>query len=285
MNCVVDGRNDLGEGTVWDAAAGVLWWIDITGHRLYSYDPIEGQVKEWELPEQPGSLAVRAGSGLLLALANGFARFGPSSGRVVPLGDPEPDRPHNRMNDGKTDRQGRFWVGSMRPGKPAARSGALYRYDPDGSWQRVLDGLGIPNGLAWSPAGDTMYLAESLDEVIYAFDFDPDAGEISGRRVFATTEQGIHPDGSTVDADGFLWNAQWGGWRVVRYAPDGEVDRIIDMPVPNPTCCAFGGEDLDILFVTSARRGVDDIARAPQSGGLFAVDVGVTGLADTPYAG
>ncbi len=283
IECVVDARCTLGEGPVWDPAAGLLYWIDIKERRLHAYRPSEGDHRTWELSDQPGAVALRWQGGLLLALAGGLASFDPATGTVGPSVDPEADRPGNRLNDGATDRRGRFWVGSMDDAEQN-RTGALYRFDADRTVHRALEGVGIPNSLAFSPAGDVMYFAETLDRVIYAFDYDQDRGEISGRRVFATTDD-CYPDGSTVDAEGFLWNAQWGGHRVVRYAPDGSVAGVIELPVENPTCCAFGGPGLDLLFVTSARKGIDDPAGRPQAGGLFAIEAGATGLADTPFAG
>ncbi len=281
IECVVDARCALGEGPVWDPSVARLYWIDIKQRRLHSFHPSGGDQDHWDLPDQPGALALNADGGLVLALARGLAGFDPSTGEVTSWVDPEPDLPDNRLNDGATDRQGRFWVGSMDD-RQQDRIGALYRFDRDFTIHQVLDGIGIPNSLAFSPEGDVMYFAETLDRTIYAFAYDQTTGTATGRRVFATTEVG-YPDGSTVDAEGFLWNAQWGGHRVVRYAPDGSVDRIVDLPVQNPTACAFGGKDLDILFVTSARLGIDDPADQPQAGGLFATHPGVTGLVDTPW--
>ncbi|MFQ5947524.1 MAG: SMP-30/gluconolactonase/LRE family protein [Acidimicrobiia bacterium] len=287
IECAVAAGNILGEGPVWDTEAGVLYWLDIKQPRLHRYQPSGGSVRSWDLPNQPGSLAVRERGGLLLALDSGFAFFDPETSELTPLADPEPDRPGNRFNDGKTDRRGRFWAGSMDD-EELEWTGALYRFDPDGTWHRLLDGLGIPNTLAWSPGGETMYFAETLEQTIYTFMFDAVAGEISGRRVFATTkEEDCYPDGSTVDAEGFLWNAQFNGWRLVRYAPDGSVNRVVEMPVQNPTSCMFGGEDLDVLYVTSARKGLAEAALEdqPLAGGLFAFDVGVAGLPETPFSG
>ncbi len=251
IECVVDAGCTLGEGPVWDPGAALLYWIDIKQRRLHAYRPSGRHHDSWDLPDQPGALALQAGGGLVLALADGLAGFDPASGRVAKWVDPEPDLLGNRLNDGTTDRRGRFWFGSMDDHE-RDRTGALYRFDPDRTVHRVLTGVGIPNSLAFSPAGDVMYFAETLDRIIHAFDYDQATGAASGRRVFATIE-GCYPDGSTVDTEGCLWNAQWGGHRVVRYAPDGSVDRIVEMPVENPTSCAFGGEALDILFVTSAR--------------------------------
>lgn len=178
IECAVPARNILGEGPVWDAEAGVLYWLDIRQLRLYRYEPIGRNVKSWDLPDQP-ALAVRERGGLLLALDSGFAFFDPETSQLTPVVDPEADRPSNRFNDGKGDRRGRFWAGSM-DNEELEWTGALYRFDPDGTWHRMLEGLGIPNSLAWSPGGETMYFAETLRQTIYTFKFDAVAGEDLG---------------------------------------------------------------------------------------------------------
>ena len=285
VRCVVDAGNLLGEGPVWEARTGTLWWLDIEGLLVQSYQPEDGAVSSWDLPEPAGALAIQAAGGLLLALASGLAAFDPETAIVEQLCDPESDRAGNRFNDGGCDPAGRFWVGSMdRAG--VARTGSLYRYESGGACERVLDGMGIPNTVAWSPDGRTFYLAETLDRTIYAYDFSTESGTLGGRRVFAVTE-GSYPDGSAVDSRGFLWNAQWDGYRVVRYAPDGSIDRVVEMPVQRPTSCAFGGPDLDVLYVTSARTGLTaaELEAQPAAGGLFAFEPGVRGLPTAPFGG
>ncbi len=275
----------LGEGPVWDRAAAVLWWIDIEGKGLRRLDPSVGHVETWDLPEPAGSLTPTVTGPLLMAVRSGFATFDPTTGATQMIARPEADRTGNRFNDGKTDRQGRFWAGSM-DASAEERSGALYRFDLDGSVTRHLDGLGIPNSLAWSPDGTTMYFAESLDRTIYAFDYDPATGTPSGQRVFATIPGPGVPDGSTVDAAGYLWNAEYFGWRIVRYAPDGSIDRVIEMPTASPTCCAFGGDDLATLYITSSSADVPSgSSEQPDAGGLFATNPGVSGLPETPFGG
>lgn len=286
VRCVVDSANTLGEGPVWDEGRQVLWWVDIDRSQLQSFSPATGAVDRWEVPEMPGAVVVRRGGGLALAVASGLAFYDPGSGEFNVVAAPEPERSGNRFNDGKCDPRGRLWAGSMDVDEQR-RTGALYRFDTDGAWERIIDGLGIPNTLAWSADETTFYFAETLDRVIHAYDYDGDRGTISGRRVFARTEPPGFPDGSCLDADGYLWNAEWNGWRVVRYAPDGSVDRVLDMPVERPTSCAFGGADLDVLYVTSARRGLrgDRLAAQPEAGGLFACDVGVAGPPPATFAG
>lgn len=276
----------LGEGPAWDARDAVLWWVDIVASKLRCLDPASQQVRSWILPEPAGSVTPAESGELLLAVRPGFARFDPLTGQFAMLVCPEPERTGNRFNDGKCDRQGRFVAGSMHE-NDLDRTGALYRFDPDGSAHRLIDGIGIPNSLAWSPDGATMFFAETLDRSIFVFDYDIPTGAVSNRRLFARVPAPGYPDGSTVDAEGFLWNAEFNGWRVVRYAPDGSVDRVVEMPVASPTCCAFGGAELDTLYVTSASRdvSVDELSQQPGAGGLFAVDVGVAGIPEKRFAG
>ena len=276
----------LGEGPSWDLAAGVLWWVDIPGRAIRRLEPGSGDVTSWDLGNEPGSLTPTVGGRLLVAVRRGFILFDPDTGSSELIAEPEPDRAGNRFNDGKSDRQGRFWAGSMFDGD-GPRTGALYRMDHDRTVTRMMDGLAIPNSLCWSPDGAVMYFTETVDRVIYAFDYDIDTGTPHDRRVFAEIPAPGYPDGSTVDAEGFLWNAEFNGWRLVRYAPNGAVDRVVEMPVQSPTCCAFGGDGLDVLYVTSASRDVPDEALhlQPDAGGLFALDVGVGGIAESLFAG
>ena len=209
---------------------------------------------------------------------------------------PEKDKPKNRSNDGKCDRQGRFWYGTMMNNIAADtselpitdHSGGLYRIDPDGSVQAFEQGLGVANTFAWSPDDKTMYFADTLD-AIYAYDFDAAPGRVANRRTFGkldTTQYG-HPDGSTIDAEGFLWNARWDGGCLVRWAPDGKVDRVVQMPCRRVTSCIFGGPDLNTLYITTVRYGLSagDLAEQPLRGGIFALDAGVKGIPDGQFAG
>ena len=191
-----------------------------------------------------------------------------------------------RCNDGKCDRQGRFWVGTMGDMRRTPR-GHLYRLDPQAGLRRVLDGLTIPNGLCWSPDGRTMYFTDSPTRLIWAFPYDPATGTPGERRVFAQVDGSGVADGATVDAEGCLWSARHGGGRVTRYTPDGRIDREIALPVSQPSCCAFGGPDLGTLFVTTARNGLsaDDLAKQPLAGAVLALEPGVRGLAEPRYAG
>jgi sugar lactone lactonase YvrE len=287
ITAVVPAGNKLGEGPVWCPREQALYWVDIERSCLQRFHPESGAVRRWQLPERIGSLALREVGGAVLALASGFAFFDFASGAIQRLAAPEKDNPRNRFNDGKCDRAGRFWAGTMDD-RLSEHTGALYRLDPNLSFDRMATGIGIPNSIAWSPDDRVFYFADTMDRIIYAYDFDRDSGAIANRRVFCTFEdQPGNPDGSTVDAEGCLWNAQWDGWRVVRYDPRGRVERIVALPVQKPTSCMFGGPDLATLYVTSAIWDLDEaaLARQPLAGHLLAVEVGIRGLQEPRFAG
>jgi sugar lactone lactonase YvrE len=283
VRCVLPAAARLGEGAVWSARDAALWWVDILAPALHRFDPATGQDVAWAMPESIGCMALGKDSRVLVALASGLSWFDPSSGRLEVMHRIEADVATSRLNDGRCDRQGRLWVGSMDRSGP---HGALYccEHDRPDAPRRVLAGISVPNSTGFSPDGGTMYFADSPTRSIRAFALDPATGEIDGGRVFATIEHGV-PDGATVDAEGGLWVACWDGWRVLRFRPDGGLDRTVMMPVPRPTCCAFGGPDLRTLFVTSARNGLDDetLQKAPLSGGVFAFDPGIRGIAEATF--
>jgi sugar lactone lactonase YvrE len=221
------------------------------------------------------------------ALRAGFAFVNFDTGEICPLPSPALSESDIRYNDGRCDRLGRFWVGTLHEERRAG-SAALYRLDPDGRCTEMIGGITVSNGIAWSPDNRTMYFADSWAQTIFRFNFDLDSGTLHNQRIFAKLTEGSGvPDGATVDAEGFLWSANFDGACITRYAPDGSVDRVIRMPVPRPTSCAFGGDDLSILYVTSASLGLTDQQRieAPLSGGLFAVDAGVKGLPEPRFVG
>ena len=284
---LVDARNILGEGPVWSADEACLYWVDIKGRALHRCDAQGGHHRTWELPTRASALSPRASGGLLLATEDGFANFDTETGELTLVTPLEEALPRNRSNEGKGDRQGRFWCGTMDDGEEN-RSGALYRYDPDGTVTQHVDGVGISNTLAWSPDDRWLYFADSLEQTLYRFAFDADTGTVSDREVFATTRgEDWTPDGATIDAEGYLWSCQWDGWRVVRYAPDGSVDRVIPLPVQRPTSCIFGGPDMSTLFITSARVGLDDAAleTQPAAGAILALDTDTQGIPEVPFGG
>ncbi len=282
MPCVV------GEGPVWHDGEAVLYWVDIKNPTVHRLDPVSGDITSWPMPERVGFLVPRAAGGFVAGFKTGLKIVDLAAGTVEAIDDPEPHQPGNRFNDGKVDRRGRLWAGTMDDAETAAGSGCLYRLDADHRWQTLQDGVHLSNGLGWSPDDRVMYFTDSIRQTIYAYDFDATTGSLANRRDFVRLEEeGQFPDGLCVDAEGCVWSAVWGGWRVVRYAPDGSIDRTVDLPVPQPTSCAFGGEDFSTLYITSATADLDDaaMARAPLSGSLFSLTPGVRGLPSTPFAG
>jgi sugar lactone lactonase YvrE len=239
------------------------------------------------LTEPVTALALRPHGGLLLSLKKDFALYDVASGQLTNFGDPEKDKPDNRFNDAKCDRQGRFWAGTMDNVIWDAPSGALYRIDPDGTISCHQRDVCCANGMGWSPDNRTMYFTESFRYAIYAYSFDGATGTISNRREFASLDRasGGFPDGLTVDAEGHVWSVHNAIGKVVRYTPVGEVEREVKLPVPRPCGCIFGGENMDVLYITTARETLtlEQIAQYPLSGSLFAVKPGVVGITETPF--
>ncbi|GAA4331310.1 CBU_1789 family Dot/Icm type IV secretion system effector [Pigmentiphaga soli] len=290
MDCVVQSADILGEVPLWCDRTKKLWWVDVRRPALQSYDPATGKHTAQRLPEmlQVGAIALREAGGFLLATNRGLYLFDPETQQPpLQIADPEPGREGMRLNDGKCDRRGRFWVGSMHD-KLRDPLGTLYRLDADHQCRPMLDGFVLPNAISWSLDDRTMYFADTHNQVVWAFDFDVDDGVISNRRVFKDwTGQPGRPDGATVDAEGYIWNCMVISGQLVRLAPDGSVVRTIQMPVTFPTCPAFGGPDLATLYVTShsQRLPAEQIVKEPYAGGLFALDVGVRGVPEPRYAG
>ena len=298
ITTVVAEADLLGESPLWHPGEQALYWLDIKAPALRRLDLATGARADWALPHETGSIGLRQGGGFVAGGRDGFMflTLGPDGVlSVEPIGDPEPDRPDSRLNDGKCDRQGRFWAGSFHdpagmPKGPRERDpvGVLYRLDPDRTCHRMSDGILVSNSLCWSPDGKVMYFADSPSRRIRAWDYDPATGDIVNPRLFARVpgEAGT-PDGATVDAEGFVWSAQFGGGKVVRYAPDGAVEREIALPVTRPTCCAFGGPDLKTLYVTSGQvmASAAELAAEPLAGAVFAIACDVPGLPETPFAG
>jgi sugar lactone lactonase YvrE len=272
----------LGEGPFWCPDTEALWWVDIQAPAVRRWNAATGAVRSWAMPEQVGSLALRTRGGLVVALKRGLAFFDPSTGTVTPAAPPHGGDADLRFNDGRCDLQGRFWAGTMGDTDYSPR-GKLYRLDPAGGVAAILHDIAIPNGLCWSPDGRTMYFADSLTRAIRAFDYDGATGTPSNPRTFATVAPPGIPDGAIVDAEGFMWSAEYGAGRVTRYAPDGTVERRLELPVSQPTCCAFGGPNLATLFITTSRAGL--AAPTPLDGALLACEPGPRGLPETRYAG
>lgn len=291
IDCVLNLPSRLGEGAIWDTPTQRLWWVDIAAGLIHCYDPAGNTNQTWDWGEPVGCLAVRESGGLLLATLSGFHLFDPLSGQREALTDPEAHLPDNRFNDGTTDRQGRFWAGSMKAGGEPEPAGSFYRLDQQLQPTRFFDKAYTTNGLAFSPDGLTMYLSDSNPAVrtIWSCRYDTDTGTPDTPRVFFDTRNVKgRPDGGTVDADGCYWMAGVSGWQLVRITPQGKVDRVIDMPIEKPTKPMFGGRDLDVLYVTSIggdpTSGLVD--NQPLAGGLFAISgLGTTGVEQTRFAG
>ena len=289
ITCVVDARALLGESTYWDSKAERLWWIDIYGKKIHRYDPISGRDEAFDAPEYLGCLAVRERGGLVLSMASGFYFWDEVSSRFDPIVDPETDMRDTRFNDGKTDRQGRMWGGTMGDVDWDHPIGSLYRLGADLKPVRVEEGICCSNGPGWSPDSNTMYFTESFRHRIFAYDFDAATGNVANRRVFVSLEphESAFPDGLTVDAEGYVWSAQPMFGRLARYAPDGKLERVIELPVSRGTSVMFGGPNLDVLYVTTMRATLSEaqLAEEPLAGSLLALRPGVKGLAETPFAG
>lgn len=281
---ILETGDTLGECPLWDGRLGVLYWLDIHGERIGRWEIDSGKWDAWPTGRRLGSIALTSLPGrLLVAGQDGLwiADVDDDGFRNREfLTDPETDRPGNRFNDGRTDRAGRFWTGTMDDAE-TERRGSLYRLDEDRALTSHRHGMGVPNSICFSPAGDVMYVADSWERRIERAPYDPEAGRPGPFAPFAAVETGGAPDGSVVDAAGMLWNAEWGSGRLTRYRSDGRIDQVIETPAPRPTCPAFGGADLHLLFATTARKGGNP--PGPRCGTILVYEPGVTGLAETPF--
>ena len=271
----------LGEGPLWHAEEQALYWVDIAQKQLHRLQWQSQLHQQWSMPDFIGCIAPRKSGGLIAGIGPHLATIDLPSGDVSIL--------HTfadglRLNDGKCDRQGRFWFGSAQPNAPEAK---LYRYDPDGTLTTMEEGIYISNGLGWSPDNRYFYYTDSVARTIWRYDFNPNTGEICNRIVWVElSEADGFPDGLTVDAEGFVWSACWEGQQVVRYAPSGKSDRVIPMPVARPTSCMFGGPKLTTLFVTSCSRDVTETDALPEpAGSLFAIETVSKGLIEPSFGG
>ena len=287
LRCALDVRASLGECPVWSTAEQALYWADINAPSLNRFDPATGGNRVMPMPSSIGSFALRKRGGFIVALRDGLWLARPDGTLERRVVEAPYDPAHHRFNDGRCDPQGRFFAGTMNE-KRDAPSAALYRIDTDFAITEIFANLTISNGLAWSPDGRTMYHADTPALTINAFDFDAASGMPSKGRVFARFEaETDRPDGAAVDSEGCYWIAFYRGGRVVRLSPAGKMLASFPLPAKCPTMCAFGGADLKTLYVTSARqqRDAEELARLPQSGGIFAMRVDVPGLPEPAFAG
>lgn len=287
LACVLDIKASLGECAIWSVPGQVLYWVDINAPALNRFDPATRHNVAMPMPTSIGCFAMRKRGGFVVALRDGLW-FADRSGKLERKVADAPFAPaHHRFNDGRCDRQGRFFAGTMNENRDA-NTAALYRLDPDLAFTQILDDVMISNGLAWSPDGRTMYHTDTPTHIVHAYDYDPSTGTPARRRVFAQwSGETERPDGACVDAEGCYWTAFYRGGKVLRVSPEGRTLAEHPLPAMCPTMCALGGADLRTLYVTSARqqRSDEELARLPLSGGLFAMRVDVPGLAEPSFAG
>lgn len=287
FECVLDIRASLGECALWSVEDSALYWVDINAPAINRFDPATGSNVAMPMPESVGSFALRKGGGFVAALRGGVWLVDQDGRLERKVADAPYDPAHHRFNDGRCDRQGRFYVGSMNENRDAS-SAALYRLDPDLSFTQVLEDMTISNGLAFSPDGRVMYHADTPTHVVKAFDYDPDTAAMTQRREFIRfTGETDRPDGATVDAEGCYWSAFFRGGKVVRISPQGRLVAEYPVPAMCPTMCALGGPRMTTLFVTSARvnRAEEELIRLPQSGSIFALEVDVPGVPEPRFPG
>lgn len=289
IDVLIDVKPLLGEGPLWDVQANLLYFIDALGKRVFRCTENGSEVRSWTVPSRIGAMALREDGGAIVALADGFHALDFETGTVNPIIDPEPGFASNALNDGKVDPSGRFICGSMDMGEEAP-SGALWRLDPDMTVTKLDGGIICSNGPCWSPDGRTLYFADSFTGQISAYDYDTGTGAATNKRTFVTVDgsRGGAPDGATVDEEGCVWSATVFDGRLFRYAPDGSIDRVIEMPVCKVTSIAFGGPELDKLFVTSMAE--PPLPKYPGDGPLrgsvfVLTGLGVRGRAEPRFAG
>lgn len=283
---LLDCRCELGEGIQWRSDTQRLYWTDIHGKRFWSCDAAGGAVETVELPERLGAFAFDPAGAILAAFESGLFRVDPATWDRERLSDFEPELSSSRYNDGRCDRQGRFVVGGMNEDGLEPRS-SLTRYGAEGGVETLAAGIGCSNAIAFSPDGRRLYFTDTPSRTLWAYDYEPAGGPLGLRAVFAemTGDEGF-PDGACVDAEGRLWNAQFKGARVQCFTPDGERRTRVRLPVPQVTCCCFGGPALDRLYITTAREHMseEEVAAAPLSGSLFVAEPGAVGLEEVRFA-
>lgn len=280
---LISSQNKLGEGPLWHPEEQALYWVDIEQQRVERYQPAVGLRTSAHFSHPVTALGIRRSGGFIAATDKGFGFWDGRTSELILFNDPEADKPENRFNDGAVGPGGRFWAGTMRPGPQdhTTAPGALYRLDPDDTSHLIQPEVILSNGLGWSPDGKLFYHTDTMRHTIYVYDFDRVSGAAENRRVFVQDPEkpGV-PDGLTVDSQGFVWSARWGGWKITRFDPDGVPEREIELPVACPTSCTFGGVRLNRLYITSAWSELTEEERAaqPQAGDIFMIEFdGLTG--------
>ncbi len=282
-------ENILGECPLWHPAERALYWVDVHGKLLQRYDWASSEIERFELPEFVGSFAFCSGNtpAVILALERGFMRYDLAARAGEWLAQPNAGRPHMRFNEGKCDRRGRFWAGTMADAHPRKAEGTLYRLAASAEAAPIFGDISCPNCIVWTADDRYMYFADTPRQRIQRFPFDLDTGTLGAGKLFVDTHgnPGL-PDGGALDVDGCLWNAEWGGGRLVRYTPSGRVDRVLSIPTTQTTSCAFAGDDLDVLVITTAKRLLNETelqAQAGLAGNIYAINVGTSGFPEPHF--
>jgi len=287
VELLADAKALLGEGPCWDHRGGLLFWVDIAGMRVHMYNPQTNVDRVVQLDQMVGVAVPRQSGGMVVGVERGLYELDLETERLTLITDPE-NLENNRFNDGKCDAAGRFWAGTMSK-KGQKGAGSLYCLDPDRTVRKAIEGVSISNGLGWSPDGRTMYYIDTPTKKVVAYGYNPESGELGDvRTVVVIPNDSGSPDGMTVDAEGMLWVAHWGGWQVSRWNPHtGEQLAVIPVPAAQVTSCTFGGQNLDELYITTARIGQSEEAllNQPHAGGVFRVKPGVAGMPAHFYAG
>ena len=290
-----DCKNLLGEGITWSADQENLYWLDVViPSKLFQLHLPTNKLSTFIMPEMVSSISIRSKKDLIIASQYGVYNYNLTSNNFTRLIETEPLLKFNRSNDGASDIKGRFWFGTMQNNLDeegqdipiTKNSGSLYRLNTDLTLDKIESNLGIPNTFIWNPDNTKFYFTDSMEGIIYSYDFNEKSGEITNKTNFATFDRGI-PDGSTMDSEGFVWNCRWGGSCVVRFDPLGRVDRVLEVPIANVTNCVFGGKDLKTLFITTARQGLSKeyVKKNPYAGSLFAIDLSIKGIEDNNFLG
>ena len=289
VEVVIDAQANLGEGAIWHAQKQVLYWVNIMDNEVYIYDPVTNENRTIDVGQYVGTVVPRQSGGLMLALHHGFASLDVDTAELSFVHDPEEHLPDNRFNDGKCDPAGRFWAGTMALNESGSRAGSLYMMDVDHTVRRMWSDIAISNGIVWTSDHKTMYYIDTPNGTVDSFEYDLETGSIANRQVVVTLPKGVGgPDGMTIDAEDMIWVAHWGGSRVTRWNPTtGELLQTVEVPARQVTSCAFGGPDLNQLYITSARKGLDAAALVeyPHSGALFRVTLEVEGVPAYEFAG
>jgi sugar lactone lactonase YvrE len=275
---IADYECETGEGPLWHPGEQRLYWADIPTGRMFRYDPASGLHEQFYQGEVVGGFTIQADGGLLLFMARGAVKIW-RGGELTPIIDEIPDERESRFNDVIADPAGRVFCGTM---PTESQLGRLYRLDTDGGLTKLLDGIGVSNGMGFTPDRQRMYYTDSAKREIYLFDYDQDTGDITNQQLFVQTPEGEgFPDGLTVDAEGYVWSARWDGSCLVRYAPDGSEDLRVDFPAKKVSSVTFGGADYSDIYVTTA-GGNDKPQEGPGAGGLFRLNLGIRGMPEFP---